>query len=227
MEIETDIYKSIGSIFIEMKEDPFHRYKSWEHCYKHFQDQHSNPSKTDLDLGSLQLAFYLASWGMYRGSSMLLQKDYKLHTSIVNELLDNNYDVLWILDFNILSSDLAEVNLILELCSHLRKIYWDLQISPTDTLITKIILGTICCLPAYDSLFKNGISYWNSSIRQETAPISGNFGKNSILGLINFYKENQSEFDQLNQIGSENNIHYPIMKLIDMYFWNIGFQIGE
>ncbi len=50
-----------------------HRFKSWEHCYKAFLRE-NNP-----DTLALNLAFYLASWGMYRGSSGLLWKDYKIH----------------------------------------------------------------------------------------------------------------------------------------------------
>ena len=48
----------------------------------------------NLDYLSLQLAFYLASWGMYRGSSFLLQKDYRVHIPVVREILRNKYDSL-------------------------------------------------------------------------------------------------------------------------------------
>ncbi|VEJ05791.1 Uncharacterised protein [Campylobacter lari] len=33
------------------------------------------------------LSFYLASWGMYRGSSFLLRYDYKIYKTILEELL--------------------------------------------------------------------------------------------------------------------------------------------
>ena len=52
------------------------RSRSWEHCYRVFRDARTDPSP-DYDYLSLHLAFYLASWGMYRGSSFLLQKDYR------------------------------------------------------------------------------------------------------------------------------------------------------
>ena len=58
------------------------RYKSWEYCYHSFISAR-NSSSPDYDILSLHLAFYLASWGMYRGSSFLLQKDYKIHTPIL------------------------------------------------------------------------------------------------------------------------------------------------
>ncbi|MBQ8112212.1 MAG: hypothetical protein IJ146_03300, partial [Kiritimatiellae bacterium] len=56
------------------------RYRSWEHCYKVFYEARLKRQKggcPDYDYLCLHLAFYLASWGMYRGSSFLLQQDYK------------------------------------------------------------------------------------------------------------------------------------------------------
>lgn len=44
----------------------------------------------DYDYLSLQLAYYLASWGMLRGSSFLLWKDYKIHIPMVKEMLKPN-----------------------------------------------------------------------------------------------------------------------------------------
>lgn len=39
-----------------------------------------SPSESDIDLMALNLCMYLASWGMYRGSSALLQKClYEVH----------------------------------------------------------------------------------------------------------------------------------------------------
>ena len=55
----------------ELKHDPNARYRSWEHCYSNF--YHARGKEViDVDYLSLQLAFYLASWGMYRGSSFLI-----------------------------------------------------------------------------------------------------------------------------------------------------------
>jgi len=42
--------------------DEFHRYKSWDNCFQTF----SVSKQTEIQV--LELAFYLASWGMYRGS---------------------------------------------------------------------------------------------------------------------------------------------------------------
>ena len=87
------IIKSSTDFYNGLKADENGRYRSWEHCYSHFMKARG---KKNVDYGylSLQLAFYLASWGMYRGSSFLLQKDYKVHVPVVKELLSKKYDAL-------------------------------------------------------------------------------------------------------------------------------------
>ncbi len=87
------IIDSATAFYNELRKDQYGRYHSWEHCYKCFNDAR-HVRKPDYDYLSLHLAFYLASWGMYRGSSFLLQKDYKVHIPIVNELLKKKYDRL-------------------------------------------------------------------------------------------------------------------------------------
>ena len=77
----------------ELRIDDFGRFRSWEHNYKVFHDARSE-SQHDYSFLSLHLSFYLASWGMYRGSSFLLQKDYRIHIPVIKEVLNKKYDVL-------------------------------------------------------------------------------------------------------------------------------------
>lgn len=87
------IIKSSTEYYNNLKAGENGRYRSWEHCYSYFIKGRSS-KEIDYDYLSLQLAFYLASWGMYRGSSFLLQKDYKVHIPVVKELLSKKYDAL-------------------------------------------------------------------------------------------------------------------------------------
>lgn len=57
--------------------DPFHRYRSWDHCHEAFN------TSSQKKVHALELAFYLASWGMYRGSGGLLQKNHLIHEEAV------------------------------------------------------------------------------------------------------------------------------------------------
>jgi hypothetical protein len=88
------IIKSATVFYKTLSEDSNGRFRSWEYCYKCFHDARNNPD-ADVDYLCLHLAFYLASWGMYRGSSFLLQKDYKVHKKVVKEILKPQYDCLF------------------------------------------------------------------------------------------------------------------------------------
>ncbi len=87
---------------------------------------------------------------------------------------------------------------------------------PTDTLLSKILLGTLGCVPAYDRYFRDAVR------RYEIA--SGSFSRNSILSLCKFYEENEIELEKV-RAGMKlecSGIEYPQMKLLDMAFWEIG-----
>ena len=57
-----------------MKDDPHHRYLSWEYCHEAFRLNRRPQIDATIDYLCLHLAWYLASWGMLR-NSFLMQKD--------------------------------------------------------------------------------------------------------------------------------------------------------
>ncbi len=138
--------------------DECHRYQSWDNCYKAF----STP--TQLEIHSLELAFYLASWEMYRGSSGLLQKTHSIHKGAVDIIFSNLNQKLRC-DQN---NDVSRKNIIsiLKLKHQLAKYYNNISfnkgilkarpISTTNTLLSKIMFGTLGCVPAYDRYFIDG-----------------------------------------------------------------------
>lgn len=89
---------TLSKYYDNIKKDKNHRLKSWEHCYTQFKMvfNKNELSVKGRDYLSLHLAFYLASWGMYRGSSFMLEKDYKMFYGVVelhfnmNPKYDNN-----------------------------------------------------------------------------------------------------------------------------------------
>src|SRR5690606_38208487 len=107
----------------------------------------------------LHLAFYLASWGMYRGSSKLLNFDFLIHSGSV-QLLQSYNSLRCSSESNVADIDLAKL---LDLIDKLSKYYEEHGITPTDTLISKIILGTLGCLPAYDRFFIDGVKHHNKN----------------------------------------------------------------
>ncbi len=224
--IVTNIKDNILLFYEEIHGDQHHRYRSWEHCYLHFQRLRSNSIERDLDAASLHLAFFLASWGMYRGSSRLLQKDYRVHTRIVKEILDEKYSPLWHLFVDSVECQTSEVNLVFQLIERLREIYAELQVSGTDTLVTKVLLGTICCIPAHDALFGKGVAFWNQELPAEFKPkFPACLGTNSYRGLVEFCLRHNGVLGEVQAVTAKRGITYPVMKLADMYFWNLGYQL--
>ena len=205
-------------------QNPNHRYRSWEHCYSYFKNHRSFKDESEFDFALLHLAFYLASWGMYRGSSQLLQKDYLVHESVVQKIVAPKYSSLWDLDCDKITENSKEVALVFDLIEQIRTCYRDQNVSPTDTLVTKVLLGTMGCIPAYDRLFKIGIRVWNDFPEKDTIKFPAYFGLNSFNGLITFYKQHRVSFCEAKEKIDTQGIEYPIMKLVDMYFWNLGYQ---
>ena len=199
------------------------RSRSWEHCYRVFRDARTDPSP-DCDYLSLHLAFYLASWGMYRGSSFLLQKDYKVLVPIVEEVLKPEYDCL----FGLACADLRNSDVQTQLTNVYNDIANDFRpvrnqvagrevpspVSPV--LITKILMGTLGCVPAYDRFFVDGIKTYKVTT-QEYSP-------KSVLKLVDFYEAHNDRLEEARRGMQCEDLTYPQMKLLDMGFWQIGFE---
>ena len=203
-----DIEKSsVDKYLSNMVQDSNHRFKSWEYCYTVFGNSDS------VDYLSLHLAFYLASWGMYRGSCGILWKDYTIHMDAVNII--RNFHSLrkeWF--------TMDDVSQIMELYNALKDYYSkityykpentsSLSLNATDTLITKIMLGTIGCVPAMDNFFKKGFGVYQSK----------SFDERLLRRIIEFSERNKDDIQQYqNLIQVKLEYSYPSMKIIDMYF---------
>ena len=217
------ILESSVKFYDTLKKDENGRYRSWEHCYSNFINARDSKN-ADLDYLSLQLAFYLASWGMYRGSSFLLQKDYKIHIPVVKELLKEEYDPLAGIDCIELKREenqrlLENINVFLdEYYSNIRGEVKNIKVRNqlSSTLITKILMGTLGCVPAYDRYFISGIK------KQKVA--SGNYNMKSIIQLVDFYEKNIVELENIRKNMKVNGMAYPQMKILDMAFWQIGLD---
>ena len=85
------------------------------------------------------------------------------------------------------------------------------------TLITKILMGTLGCVPAYDRYFIAGIK------NQKVA--TGNYNIRSIMQLVNFYEKNADRLEPVREKMEVEGMPYPQMKMIDMGFWQVGFDL--
>lgn len=196
-----------------------HRYRSWEHCYRFFKTSGRERARKDRTIGALQLGFYLASWGMYRGSSFLLQHDYVIHETVIERLTSTEFDELWQREVGTGPSDRELVELVLAAVSAVKDAYRPYG-DATDTLATKVLLGTLACVPACDRYFIEG---FKQSGRQYSY-LNARF----VERIIEFCTVNGIELrKQQGSILKSGGFHYPLMKLADMYFWETGFTANS
>ena len=218
------IIHSSTVFYNQLKQDENGRYRSWEYCYKQFHDGRNNPN-ADIDYLSLHLAFYLASWGMYRGSSFLLQKDYRIHIPVIQEILMEKNDPLFGIECVGLKKT-ENQKLLVGLNKFMNIYYNDIRLSVKETepqnklsvtLITKILMGTLGCVPAYDRYFIAGVKSQNVTTM--------NYNMGSVLKLVDFYERNKEQLEQARKLLNVYELPYPQMKMLDMGFWQIGFEL--
>ena len=223
MEAIDELISAAQTFYDDARANENGRSRSWEHCYRAFRDARTDPSP-DYDYLSLHLAFYLASWGMYRGSCFILQKDYKVHTPIVKEILKPEYDCL----FGVACVDLREPevqerlkNVSDNIANHFGPIRNEVAgrkvaSSVSPVLVTKILMGTLGCVPAYDRFFQDGVATYKVTTQE--------YSLDSVLRLVDFYEEHNDRLEEARRGMRTDDLIYPQMKLLDMGFWQVGFE---
>ena len=98
---EVDIEENLTAYLSDRK--PTARYASFDYCFNHFQSSLEEGHLDDLlkgdglQLSCLHLGFYLASWGMLRGSAELLRRSIRTYVPVVEALVSAPTH-LWTLD---------------------------------------------------------------------------------------------------------------------------------
>lgn len=84
-------------------------------------------------------------------NSFFMQKDYKIHAAVVRLLYQPEWAALWDITPDKLEQEWY-ASRIMKLRETITEAYVDSGAGiPTETLLTKILLGTIGCTPAYDT----------------------------------------------------------------------------
>jgi hypothetical protein len=209
MDIEANLRTYLG------QRTPTARYTSFDYCYNHFQLHrergalHELVVGPNLQLSCLHLAFYLASWGMLRASSALLQRSVKHYVPVIQVIASSPAEI-WNVDTHCYTD--ANCALVLETAQQIRGALPD---GASDILVTKVMLGVFGCVPAFDTYFKKGFGAWT-------------FGKTALVRVGKFYTDNSDvierhrvqtlEFDS----GMETTRKYTRAKVIDMIFFVEG-----
>ena len=201
-----------------------HRYKSFDYCYNYFLK--TDNLEMDIEKSCLSLGFYLASWGMFRGSGFLLQKSVKYFEPTIHYISSLDKSV-WKIDVDRYSDD--NIDKILEIYDGIKR-----RLIPAGkadlTLTTKVLLGVFGFIPAFDNYFCNtfreiaaGSKYSKCGFRK--------VNRNSLNIIKEFYDSNKQAIDCLSKqtfttdflTGEKTEINYPKAKIIDMYGFTCNF----
>jgi hypothetical protein len=198
---------------------PGARYASFDYCFNHFQAAREAGDTARLAhddhilMSCLQLGFYLASWGMMRGSGNLLQRSVRDLVPVVKQIAVEPAST-WDLDARSLIDQADEV---LALSDRLQAAF---TITASDILLTKTILGVFGCVPAFDRYFR--IGFGCSTLCE---PALKRIGK--------YYEDNQPEIDSYDiftldfATGLGTQRRYTKAKIIDMVFFQEGINLEK
>ena len=207
-----------ASRYLAGRTDQSERYASWDHCFNYFRKAYdtqrvgSLSSGEELQNSCLQLGFYLASWGMYRGRAPLLKRSAFALEPLVKEIASAPSD-LWEVDVENYSED--SLLLLLEWAERVRS---SLPGRSTDTLVTKAMLGIFGNVPAFDRYYRSGID-------------SFGLNKMSLKKIKTYFDQHKVAIKSL-QIptidfaGNPTMHRYTQAKVIDMIFFVAGGGMG-
>jgi hypothetical protein len=220
---------------VEENHGSSHRFRSWEHCRNAFLNARNKPlDDALLDTLALHLAFYLASWGMYRGSSFLLSLDYTVHKKIVEIVMKDEYSLLFDSDrlivekpqeyLDLLFGNSEKNGIVKEINAWYVKWHNEVLSSPIDdldemaetnakekkdvstVLITKVLMGVYGCVPAYDRYVMDGL---------KTQGINATFGRRAVEALLKAVVKKDAVYNNIlfarNGIVKEENKKYTAL----------------
>lgn len=217
----TDIGSTIGDFKKGQELDD--RYASYDYCSNYFRPKCGLCITDDMEKSCLALGFYLASWGMYRGSSFLLNKSAHVYVPLI-EYLSTLDDSVWEIDAHNL---IQNSDKLVDIYGQIRD-----KLIPTNSshivLATKIMMGVLGCVPAYDRFF---VSSFREIFKGRCAFSS--FNKESLSCIEEFYLANEKDIDfQVSAIktlsfdGSATGLPYTKAKIIDMYGFTKGLEMS-
>ncbi len=189
------------------------RYVSFDYCYNYFRT--CADLTDDMERSCLTLGFFLASWGMFRGKS-LLEKSIKHYEETIEYIAEIPKD-FWSIDVREYDTT---IDIILEIYNEIRQ-----KMVPDNrdlVVVSKVMLGVFGFVPAFDDYFCSTFRYLSNN---EYGFRRMNY--KSLDYLFRFYLANKEVVDRLSsemfttdfRTGEKTSINYPRAKIIDMFGW--------
>lgn len=198
---------------------PHDRMLSWDHCYNFFHRLPQTPSATKIDEAAVQLGFYLASYGMYRGSTVLLREDYKFLIPVVQKPKTKVTRVEHRSPDHLRGPGLhtsgggGRMGETLRFEGFLRQN--GIGQTSIGILSTKIMLGTWATVPAFDTSFKAALRA--TDIGRVT------YSRKNFFTVFAYLRQSAPTFQQqVDRFHAEGFAHCPAMRVVDALLWQLG-----
>jgi len=216
--------------YSRIENDEYPRLKAWEFLWEYvwaFEGDWSALTSEDvIENTALHLGFYLANWGMYRGSSGLLtNSNLDLMKDLARIIFEGHGPKLFgltLMDFypSVEELQLKRNQVLLDSVVTSIKAFERTRVSWTDTLITKILLGVWGEYPALDRFFNAGrVALYPN--RMDIRKVSGK----GLTALARIVEKEGLDFPALKTQKSQ--LPYPTGRLFDMALFEYGFVIEQ
>ena len=227
MEYKRDNIQDMIDEFQSKNKDRTERYTSFDYCFNHFK-QPSEYILKDMEKSCLAIGFYLASWGMLRGSSFLLTKSIQHYKPLVKYIASADKN-LWDIDVDNYTTD-TNIDKIITVYSEIKEIIiGDDNKYAHLTLVTKIMLGVFGMIPAFDSFFCksfkeifNGCGF--TVVNQKSLKCISDF---YIANKIDIDTASNDIFTKEYTSFQSTKFNYTKAKIIDMYGFTRGNQLSN
>jgi hypothetical protein len=159
----------------------------------------------------LHLGFYLASWGMTRGSGGLHGRSLQGLAPVVRAIA-GEAPASWELD--VPAYPRGGIDAVLALGTRVRAAY---GFSASPILVTKTMLGVFGCVPAFDRFFRLGFG-------------GATLDRPTLTRIGDFYVANKTVLDAMTvrTLGfaaqGDTSRCYPLAKIIDMIIFQEGYK---
>lgn len=217
------------------------RFASYDFCHSYFLRNRESLS-FKMEESCIYLWSFLGSWGMLRGSSVLLKENSPASLRNVVECIAKTPKEVWDIDVEQYVNEKCKKQIIelydsIKLALKEGSSHVDCKgnpitplENPSRTLVTKIMMGVFGIVPAFDTFFSDVFDslYPGKGFR------SGKFSHDCLDAIYNFYLQNKQQLDSIKIAVIDfdgkpiEGMYYKKAKLIDMYGFTRGvFEAGK
>ncbi|WP_347927258.1 hypothetical protein [Pseudomonas helvetica] len=202
------------------------RLKAWEFLYEYIWDESRTDwanliSEDQIETTALHIGFYLANWGMFRGSSGLLQNsNLDLMKALTKLLFEGQGPELLELSMDDFAEDAPNLAYHQQLLDSVLDSMESLasNVSWTDTLKTKILMGIWGECPALDRFYIAACR--NLFPRRPSITTASGKGLTALVGVI---QELDTPSPPLKT--GRLKLTYPTARVMDMALFQYGLEL--